>query len=419
MAAPALRKALHRVVRLALYAALAVAATSMLIPFLWMVATSLKTGDQVFKPTFVPTTPFATVDGVEYRLLPQTRKWTAPGVYRVRVLHGPSRGQVLEVSTDRLVRALARRDVFTLTLDTGADTDVRLLEKVADERFEMQGVPTGQRDAAPVTLHLATDDIRQRLDPQWSNFRRAIVVSGVFLRSYLNSAIVALIVTLGQVFTSSLAAYAFARLEFPGRDRIFLAYLATMMIPGTVTMVPLFVLIKAIPEGLNYLLGTDWFTTPLWYVAGKARAYAGRPLGLDSYFALVAPGLFSAYGTFLLRQFFLTIPRDLEDAAVIDGCGRWGVYQHVILPLSKTALAALTIFTFLWIWREFMWPMVVVSSPEMQTLPVMLQAFTSVAGTDWELLMAATLLVIAPMIAVFLVAQRWFIKGIQIGALKG
>jgi len=147
--------------------------------------------------------------------------------------------------------------------------------------------------------------------------------------------------------------------------------------------------------------------------------YAGKVVGLDSYFALIVPGLFSAYGTFMLRQFFLTIPRDLEDAARIDGCGTWGVYWQVVMPLSKPALATLGILTFMGAWRSFLWPMVVVSSDQMQTLPVMLQAFMGVTGTQWELMMAGTLIVMAPMILVFLLGQKFFVRGIRLGALKG
>jgi len=143
------------------------------------------------------------------------------------------------------------------------------------------------------------------------------------------------------------------------------------------------------------------------------------PSGLDSYFALIAPGLFSAYGTFMLRQFFMGLPVDLEDAAKIDGCSLFRVYTNVILPLSKPALVTLTIFTFMGAWRAFMWPMVVTSSQHMQTLPVMLSSFMGVTSTEWELLMAATMMVIAPVIIVFLIGQRFFIEGIQLGAVKG
>ncbi|MCD6386410.1 carbohydrate ABC transporter permease [Candidatus Sumerlaeota bacterium] len=208
-----------------------------------------------------------------------------------------------------------------------------------------------------------------------------------FARFYLNTVIVAVSVTAGQVATSSLAAYAFARLEFPGRDKVFFAYLATLMIPGAVTMIPVFILLRMI----------GW---------------------LNTYKALILPGMFSAYGTFLLRQFFLGIPTDIEDAARIDGCSAFGIYKNIILPLSKPALATLTIFTFLGAWRDFMWPLIVIDSPQKKTLTIGLAMFQGLHSTDWGLLMAASFLVMIPLILVFLFNQRFFIEGIKLAGLK-
>ncbi|MBP1655281.1 MAG: sugar transporter permease, partial [Bacteroidetes bacterium] len=154
-----------------------------------------------------------------------------------------------------------------------------------------------------------------------------------FGRFYFNSLFVASAVTLGQLFTCSLAAYAFARLRFWGRDTLFYIFLGTMMVPGQVTMIP----------GFMVLHWLGW---------------------IDTYAALIVPGLASAFGTFLLRQFFLTIPRDLEDAAAIDGCSRFGVLWRIILPLSRPALATLAIFTFMGVFNDFLWALIVVSSEE-------------------------------------------------------
>ena len=166
----------------------------------------------------------------------------------------------------------------------------------------------------------------------WQNYVKALEVVP-FLRFYLNSIFVTSCVTFGQVATSSMAAYAFARLKFPGRDRIFFAYLATMMVPGAVTMIPVFILLK-------YL---GW---------------------IDTYKAIILPGIFTAYGTFMLRQFFLTMPKDLEDAAKIDGCSYFGIFWKIILPLSKPALATLTTFTFMGNWMSFMWPLIVLNTEQ-------------------------------------------------------
>ena len=261
-------------------------------------------------------------------------------------------------------------------------------------------------------------DLQLIPDPvMWENYPKAWMAVN-FGRGYINSMLVTMCVTFGQVFTSSMAAYAFARLDFPGRDKVFLAYLATMMIPKDVTMIPNFILLKYIPEGLNILFSPEnLFWTQDLFLFGKY--YMGKPIGYDSYFALIMPGLFSAYGTFMLRQFFMTIPTDLEDAAKIDGCSYFGIYWRVILPLSKPALATLTTFTFMGSWKEFMWPLVITSSLDMKTLPILLQYFQGLYFTEWNLLMAGSVIMVIPALIMFLFAQRFFVEGIQLGAIKG
>ncbi|NOY80256.1 MAG: carbohydrate ABC transporter permease [Kiritimatiellaeota bacterium] len=219
------------------------------------------------------------------------------------------------------------------------------------------------------------------------NYRR-VVLELNFARVLLNSVLVTFCVTAGQVLTSSLAAFAFARLKFFARDKIFLGYLGTLMIPGAVTMIPVFLLLRQL----------GW---------------------INSYKALIIPGMFSAYGTFMLRQFFMTIPKEIEEAAVIDGCSTLGIYWHVILPLSKPGLSALAILTFMGSWRSFMWPLIVTHKPEMFTLPVALASFQEMYGVQWTLLMAGSVIMILPMLLVFIVGQRYFIEGIQLGAVKG
>ncbi len=212
-----------------------------------------------------------------------------------------------------------------------------------------------------------------------------------FARFYANSIFIVICVTFGQVVTSAGAAYAFSRLKFPGRDKIFFAYLATMMIPGSVTMIPVFALMRAF----------GW---------------------IDTYKALIIPAIFSAYGTFLLRQFFMTIPRDLEDAAKIDGCSLWGIFWRVIMPLSHTAIATLTIFVSLGNWVSFMWPLLVTNSIEKRTLPVGLAYFQELyqyAQPDWGLLMAGSLVTMVPVIIIFLFNQRFFVEGIKLTGMKG
>ena len=208
-----------------------------------------------------------------------------------------------------------------------------------------------------------------------------------FFRFYLNSLYVALTQTAGVLLTSSLAAYAFARLKFPGRDKIFLLYLSTMMIPGAVVMIPTFILMRVI----------HW---------------------VDTYKALIIPGLFSVYGTFMLRQFFLSLPSSLEEAAKIDGCSKLGIYRHVIIPLSKPALATLATMTFVGSWNNFMWPLIMIDSINKKTLPIGLASFQGLYSTHWPLLMAATVMTMIPSIIIFAFTQRYFVEGIKLSGVK-
>jgi len=221
----------------------------------------------------------------------------------------------------------------------------------------------------------------------WQNYVQAWKAVP-FLRFYLNSLFVSFWVTVAQVITSAMAAYAFARLQFPGRDKIFFGYLATMMVPGAVTMIPVFILLRSL----------GW---------------------VDTYKAVILPGAFTAYGTFLLRQFFLTLPKELEDAAKIDGCSYFGIFWKIILPLSKPALATLTTFTFLGSWLNFMWPLIVLNTHEKFTLPVGLAYFQSLHTTNWTLLMAGSLMMVLPILIVFIVNQRYFVEGIKLTGIKG
>ena len=208
------------------------------------------------------------------------------------------------------------------------------------------------------------------------------------LRLYLSSIFVAAVGTFGQVLTSSMAAYAFARLQFPGRDKLFFAYLATMMVPGSVTMIPIFVIMKHL----------HWINT---------------------YQSLIIPGLFSAYGTFMLRQFFMGLPADLEDAAKIDGSGYFGIWARVILPLSKPALATLTTFTFMGFWGSYMWPLVVTITEEMRTLPIGLKFFVGQHATNYTQLMAGSVIALIPVLLLFIFNQRYFVEGIKLSGMKG
>jgi multiple sugar transport system permease protein len=222
---------------------------------------------------------------------------------------------------------------------------------------------------------------------KWSNYREAITAVP-FGRFFLNSFFVAASVTTLQLFFASLAAFAFARLRFRGRNTMFILYLAALMIPFPVLLIPNFIIITK--------LG--------WY---------------DSYQALIIPPIFSAFSTFLLRQHFLSLPMDLDDAARIDGASSLRIWWNVIMPVSKSTLAALSIFIFLNSWNDFLWPLVVTNSESMRTIPVGLSTFQGQYTVQWHLLMAAAVVAMLPVLIVYIFAQKWFIQGISMTGLGG
>ncbi len=209
-----------------------------------------------------------------------------------------------------------------------------------------------------------------------------------FLRHFINSTVVAVAVTLLGLFLNSLAGYAFAKFRFPGRDRLFSILVLSLMVPGQVTMMPVFMILRSL---------------------GLINTYTG----------LIITGTISVFGIFLIRQFVLTIPNDLIEAARIDGCGEFAIYWKVILPLCKPVLATLGIFTFMSSWNSFLWPLIVMVREEMYTLPVALANLSGQHATDYGLLMAGAVVVVIPVILVFLAAQKYIIEGISTTGLKG
>lgn len=209
-----------------------------------------------------------------------------------------------------------------------------------------------------------------------------------FARYYFNSLFIAAWVTFLQCLTSAMAAYSFSRLRWKGRDTVFYLYLATMMIPGVVTMIP------------NYAIMVKLHL-------------------LDSYLGLIVPASFSAFGTFLLRQFMLTIPRSLDEAAAIDGASHWQIFVDVILPLTRPGLITLAVFTFLGNYGSFFWPLILVKSEYLRTLPIGMLYFDSMYGRQTHLIMAASVMNILPLIVLFVISQKFIVSGIQLGAVKG
>lgn len=207
-------------------------------------------------------------------------------------------------------------------------------------------------------------------------------------RFLLNSMIQSGAVTVGQLVTSALAAFAFTYIEFPGRRALFFLFLSTLMIPAEVTLIP------------NYM--------------------TVRSLGwLNTYPALAAPFLATAFGTFLLRQFFLTIPRELWDAAVIDGCSRRKFLMAILVPLARPAFATLAIYAFLSTWNQYLWPLLVINSQEMRTVQIGLALLQSQEAISWSLVMAGIVMIIAPTVFLFLAGYRHVVRGLTAGAVKG
>jgi multiple sugar transport system permease protein len=225
--------------------------------------------------------------------------------------------------------------------------------------------------------------------PTFSNYRSAWS-SNEFGRYFVNSVIVALATTFLAVFLSSMMAYSFARFRFPGRGLLFGLVLVGLIVPTMMLLIPQFLLARQI-HALNSLWGLVFF-------------YTGMNLALN---------------TFLLRSFFMDVPHELEEAMVVDGAGPWTRYWRLVLPLSRPALATVGIFTFLASWDEFVWALTVIDDPSKRTLPIAIALFQGEHTTHWELVFAASVIAIVPVIAIFAIFQRQFVNGIAAGALKG
>ncbi|MDH7602115.1 MAG: carbohydrate ABC transporter permease [Armatimonadota bacterium] len=341
------RKELSR--QIGLHLALVTGAAVFSVPFYWLVTTSLKPDERtnIFPPDIIPMVQrtikiggedkkvyVVRTDGEEHRAVKLEE--LPGGVWRMRTVDG--RGRVIEVDSSN-----AKPDLKPTALWSN------------------------YRDA----LNFLPPEYRKGLVPLW------------------NTIYVTALVILGTTLSSSLVGFSFARLRWPGRDLLFFVMIATMMVPGAVTMLPVFLIYRWL----------GWVDTL-------------RPLWFGSLFG-------SGFNIFLLRQFFMTIPTDLEDAAKIDGCSYFRIYWNIMLPLIKPALAALTIFAFMGSWNNFMGPLIYISSPEKMTLAYALQLFQGAHGGEPAMMMAAATLVMLPVLAVFFFTQRYMIQGVTLTGLKG
>lgn len=323
-----------------------------MVPFAWLVVTSLKEEEEMskFPPVWIPRQQVKVmVDGRESGLATINYK-----------------GQTVKVAVME-------------EKDTG-ERRVRILEPASLQGREV----SVSRSEITKIKHFA---------PVWENYPNALkflppeTYSGLLF--LVNTLKLCALTILGTLLSSSLVAFSFARLRWPGRDMLFVVLLATMMLPGAVTMMPLFLIFRWL----------GWIDTL-------------RPLWVPAFFG-------SAFNIFLLRQFFLTIPNDLEDAAKIDGCSFFGIYWRIMLPLIKPALAAITIMTFMGAWNNFMGPLIYVSSPENMPLAYALQLFQTARGGEPGLLMAASTMMMLPVLVIFFFTQRYFIQGVTLTGIKG
>jgi multiple sugar transport system permease protein len=222
--------------------------------------------------------------------------------------------------------------------------------------------------------------------PRWENFPAALTALP-FGRFFLNSTILAVFMVAGQTVTGALAGYAFARYRFAGMRALFAAYIGALLVPGMVLLIPRFLLIDA--------LG-----------------------GVDTLAGLISTELVSLWGIFLMRQFFVSLPRDTEDAARLDGAGEWTVFRLIALPSARPALATLALFAFIDAWKAFLWPLVVTRSMSNRTVEVGIASFHGLYYANWPFQMAAAVTALVPVLAVFLLAQRHFTRGIQLTGLR-
>ena len=321
-------------------------------PFMWLVTTSFKEEIDIFKypPSFIPKIQVRVdIDGKKHGL-------------NTMVIDGKT-VQVVEISDTED----GRKEVMKYT-DEGPVGEMFLVDRSELERIVKPGL---RWQNFPDALNFVPPQTHKGLLYLW------------------NTVYVTVLSIIGTLLSSSLVAYAFARLKWPGKNILFAIVLATMMVPPAVTMIPVF-LVWRILHGIDTL----------------------RPMWVQAFFG-------GAFPVFLLRQFFMTIPRDLEDAAKIDGCSFFGIYWRIMLPLIKPALAALTIMTYMGTWNNFMTPLIYISTPEKMTLAYGLQLFSSAHGVEYGMLMAGSTMVMLPVLLIFFFTQRYFIQGITLTGIKG
>ncbi len=352
-----------------------------LVPFAWLISTSLKPDDEMaaFPPVWIPSQQVATPHLQNAEGNPAPLSYLTKGGGKVLV------AEVADLPSGG-VRVRSVPPSYVADAQTVVSTS-------AAEKADAAAPPVVPARAGD--MEVSRDDLVKirHSAPRWSNYAEALEFlppeTHYGLTFLGNTLFLTLMGVIGTVFSSSLVAYSFARLQWPGRQLLFWMLLATMMIPGAVTMMPQFLIYRSM----------GWIDTL-------------KPLWVPAFFG-------SAFNIFLLRQFFLSIPGELEDAAKIDGCGPFGTYWHIMLPQVKPALAAISIMAVLGSWNNFMGPLIYLSSPEKMPLAYALQLYGQQHGGEPGLLMAASTLMVLPIITLFFFTQRYFIEGVSLSGIGG
>jgi ABC-type glycerol-3-phosphate transport system permease component len=376
-----------------------------IFPFVFMFTTSLKTSEEVFRypPRLLPTTP-KTVD-VDGEAVPVYSIPLGDGVYEMIPVETGIPAGVFAPPDDPATTTAWPLDLATPVLgadgapetavvdglevplfDVAIADQISRLAKLRDTavaRFEVPGDPTVTSYGV---LRTATPVERVTANPE--NYSEVLARSG-FDRNLTNTLMVTLFIVIGQLVTSVLGGYAFARIRFPGRDVLFLVYLGSIMIPFVVLIIPLY----------QFMVAIGW---------------------VDRIPALILPWIFSAYGTFLMRQFFVTIPRELEEAAFVDGASRWTILWRIFVPLSMPAIATQVTFSFLYAWNSFVWPFIIISTgnTDAQVLTVALQQFGGRAADSPQLVFAGVTIAVAVPVVAFALVQRYFMENVATSGIK-
>ncbi|MEI6210776.1 MAG: carbohydrate ABC transporter permease [bacterium] len=370
------------------YALLLLGAAFFLLPLLWMLSTALKPVEQTMSlpPQWLPRSYSIERDGQRVEIRRSDTLIVVPSLL-VRPESGGAAFAV-PISEVTIAPSVSASAIWRPAGSSGSGTPVTILKQIpASATSPWVLVYEGKGSLADA---MSVDQIIARVHPRWENFAGAVKAMHHFPRYLANTLLLCLLNVLGAVTSSALAAYGFSRIEWRGRERVFLLAMATMMIPFPVVMVPLYSLFRAM----------GWIGTL-------------QPLWIGSFCA-------GAFNVFLLRQFFRTIPQDLTEAARIDGCSEFRILWQIILPLCRPALVVVGLFTFLGTWNDFLGPLLYLTDQKDFTLALGLQCYQSQSGgTEWHYLMAASTLVILPVIVLFLLAQRSFIEGISMTGLKG